>query len=72
MKWAAIFVVVSIVAVFYLMGDKPDYDEEPSSEEQTIRYQDDSYDEFEEDRGNDPSWQNKRANKIMPLGSNLD
>lgn len=72
MKWTAIFVVVSIVAVFYLMGDSPDYDEKSSGQEQSIRYQEDTYDEFEEDRDDDPSWQNRRANKIMPLGSNLD
>ena len=70
MKWTAIIVVVSIVAVFYLMGNKP---EEQTTEESVFLYQqDDSYDEFEEDKGEDPSWQNQRANKIMPLGSNID
>ena len=72
MKWTAILIVVSIVAVFYLMGDKPDYGAEATKQEQTTRIQEDSYPEFEEDKGEDPSWQNQRANKIMPLGSNID
>ena len=72
MKWTAILIVVSIVAAFYFMGHKPDYTGESTTQEQTNRIQEDSYPEFEEDKGEEPSWQNQRANKIMPLGSNID
>ena len=70
MKWTAVLLILAIGSVFYLMGNKPA--EDIPTQRESVRYQDDTYDEFEEDKGDDPSWQNNRANKIMPLGSNLD
>ena len=69
MKWFAIMLFAVVIGVFYLMGDRP---EEPvTTRDATVRYQDDSGDGFEDDTDDGPSWQNKRAEKIMPLGSNL-
>ena len=69
MKWLAIISFAVVVGVFYLMGDRP---EQPvTAPGDSVRYQDDAGDEFEDDTVDGPSWQNKRAEKVMPLGSNL-
>ena len=76
MKWIAIISLITIVLLFYLMGDRQEYDVDEQTTQEGVRYsQDDTFEEL--DQGDDKPqreavWLNQRAEKILPLGSNIN